>query len=837
MKKWRRPAEEQWFIAGLVWALGVCAVYHGTVFADLRRWPTGPVEVWRAAGTTVAWLCLGGVSSLAWAGWPYAHKWLAQRRKMVLAGSYAGFALMVAGTNFLNIRQTGEVDFLFRPGLIVLGFLAPLANLAGQMLLVITKVRIFRDDLHPDRAIYHIVATGLGLAVLGQVTCLAFPLTMSLLTWGWKLGLGWAPITMLVLLEWRFKGGAHARLGAIIDEKPTPHPLSHETERGCGVFLRTAGRANGRGASFTRTYGDQLLQACTCACLLLGLGLCLVPPVETDELRYHLPAVSAYLEHNQLVKVPYSAFTNFPFLVEMLFAWPMALGCDRGAKVVHWLFYALTAGLIQRWVLALGLKECPRYARSIAWLAALGFASLPVAMVCSSWAIVDLSLAFYILLAVWAVLTWIEAAQSDERHLALACITGIAAGAAMGVKLTGLIPAGLIFGIFGWGVWRQAMQGDKTSRIAPLLVFSLSAALMAVPWWVRAWSNTGDPVFPLLYQWFHTPDWNSHTQAFYQYHSGLKGGLNAFRAMPWTSRLADLISLPWRQVLQPEQFGNNPLGPWPLAALGLALLAWLKTRSEKLLGTGLIALFLWLFWACTYRDNRFALPVMALGAVVGAQSLLRLVTVRSLTGLEKVLGGSCLAWALSINFTQALPAWQADQAFILGRKTHEEFLTANLDYYPAAKLARQHASARKTLVVGFEQAYYFHNAIVSDYFDLPGEVRLAKTAGSVAELDQLMRGLNVSVVAHHRAHLARQPGVLWRYLLHFLDPEEAVRHLTSIAAATTPPVYEAAVNAAITAAQTTPAWQRFDEWLNSGVYLQPIAETAGVALYQLPEKP
>ncbi|MCX7046758.1 MAG: hypothetical protein NTX50_14890, partial [Candidatus Sumerlaeota bacterium] len=85
--------------------------------------------------------------------------------------------------------------------------------------------------------------------------------------------------------------------------------------------------------------------------LLIAFGLlyALTPPIQSDGLRYHLAAPQEYLKARRIGYLPYSAFSNFPFLIEMLFTLALAAGSDLAAKGIHWLL--LVVSVLWIWLL------------------------------------------------------------------------------------------------------------------------------------------------------------------------------------------------------------------------------------------------------------------------------------------------------------------------------------------------------------------------------------------------------------------------------------------------------------------------------------------------------
>ena len=131
----------------------------------------------------------------------------------------------------------------------------------------------------------------------------------------------------------------------------------------------------------------------------LALTLALLPPTSWDGLFYHLTAPQYYLEQGAIRPGPDIPHFNFPALMEMNFLLAMGIRGDTAAVPLHLAFGLLLAGLVYslaREVLA--VKN--------GWLAVLFLLSIPMVFNLAGWAYSDLSLAFYQVGALYALLKW-----------------------------------------------------------------------------------------------------------------------------------------------------------------------------------------------------------------------------------------------------------------------------------------------------------------------------------------------------------------------------------------------------------------------------------------------
>ncbi|HUU56807.1 MAG TPA: glycosyltransferase family 39 protein [bacterium] len=213
--------------------------------------------------------------------------------------------------------------------------------------------------------------------------------------------------------------------------------------------------------------------------MLVRVGL---PPFEWDSLVYHLYIPKVYAENHRIVYLPRLAYSSMPLGAEMMYTWAYlwnGLGCAAAvAPLMNGLFAVATWRLARRYldnlwatVAAAFLVVTPVYA--------LYFAS----------AYVDMTVGALALMALFVYVRGFDG-RGD------AALAGFLSGAALGVKYTaayaliGLVP------VIGWDLYRRRVS---LRRVILMLVVAL---VVASPWFVKAFVERGNPVFPALYDVF-----------------------------------------------------------------------------------------------------------------------------------------------------------------------------------------------------------------------------------------------------------------------------------------------------------------------------------------------
>jgi len=354
-------------------------------------------------------------------------------------------------------------------------------------------------------------------------------------------------------------------------------------------------------------YGVVLGLALAFALYLALLGA-LSPEFNYDARWYHLGAANSYAQHEDfynIVKETRLAAAAVDPYQTALYAALIKLDGLIAAKVLHWGDALLTALLL--------IYFCYAHFRStrMGILAALIFISTPVVTWSATGGSNDLQLSLYILLSIHAFLRWREQSRSPRWLI----ILGIMSGYALGSKLFGLYSALILLGgvvIVGyWSFRKQDAPAAIARRLAVSLILTGSAIVFCcLPWLIRSYIQTGNPVFPLFNNIFRSPYWNNYAEQSLRL---------AYQTLDRNQSLLSLFKVPWqaitgnnryRAIFGPLFFLNMPI------CIALALFSRERTRDVfRMLG---IYLTVWvlLWFASGALELRYALSVLPVMAVL-----------------------------------------------------------------------------------------------------------------------------------------------------------------------------------------------------------------------------
>ncbi len=409
-----------------------------------------------------------------------------------------------------------------------------------------------------------------------------------------------------------------------------------------------------------------------------GLALAGVMGPETgwDALMYHLRLPSFYLMHHKVYGVRHAApYGEYPAQVEMLYTLAGLVAGDQCARILNGVLVALV-GLV-----TLGFVGELGGGRSARGAALLIVAGCPTLLALVPRAYVDPGCAAFAAAGCLELLRWRRTGARASLVLA-----GGLAGFAMGSKYIGVfaLPGGL-----------AVLLGCRRRGVA---LAGAALAFPLLPWLLKNWLFTGNPVSPFAGVLFGTP-------VALAAETTLLGPLGAVAALP--ARL--------KAFLLDGGHLDSPLTP-ALAGL-LPLLSWREPdplrRAARLASGGWI-----LAWALAAPEARFVLPaVPVLAALLAAR----------LGAMSGTPAGRVGRWALTAH-SLAAAGWAAALAWTtldplampLGLITARARLSAGLPPAPEAYAARDAVTrlvppGDRVLVASHFATYYADRECLAEF--------------------------------------------------------------------------------------------------------------------------
>ena len=373
--------------------------------------------------------------------------------------------------------------------------------------------------------------------------------------------------------------------------------------------------------------------------LLLNFFLAQAPVTEGDALWVHLTLPKIFLRQGRITDV-YSLFSYLSFNTEMLYLWAMSLKDEILAQNLSFLVGGVFMSLAVYFF-------CQKFfSKRLALLSAFIFIFTPLVSWESVSPTVDLFWSFFVFLAFWAFL---------EKCYRLGFVF---LGLAFGTKsvLTLIPAAGLVF-----------LIGFENLFPGALITF-----LLWLPYLLRSFLLTGNPIYPLFPQFFGSGGLETKVLVSLQYQFYEKG-------LP----LWDFLTYWWRVSIFPRKFGPD-IGPLYLVFGPLGLIFWrrLFLKTKKLaFQVGIFCLLFYTFWYFfSVHSVRYLLPIFPFLAILLAVTINYLIKTG---GLVKFLTLTILVLFVPISFLTyfwSFEKYAPKLKYVFGKMSREEYLFEALPY-------------------------------------------------------------------------------------------------------------------------------------------------------------
>jgi hypothetical protein len=530
--------------------------------------------------------------------------------------------------------------------------------------------------------------SGLGALILGKI----FPkIELPLLDrWAISMVMGMGGLALLTLalgaagLYYRSLAWGLSLVLGLVAWKAWRRTLGEPTLQWLRRSVRSLGKVDHRWAA--------LSIALLLICLVGAYIWALAPAIRYDALSYHLAAPDIFIRSHRMVEIPESFNTYWAHYADMLYTLALLLAGQPLPGLLHFSAALLSAAFVFALTRRMGGVRP-------AWIAAVVFCSIPIVSIQAGTAYIDLFVTMFVISAIYAGFCW---QQSQENGWLV--ISGGLAGLAMGVKLAAL-PVILPFAVLlAFGIFVQVRGWKQIVRC--LAWWALPAGLLLLPWLLRDWLWTGNPIFPMMNGIFQSPKWAAQSDIF---------SFSAIKRIP----LSDYLLLPWILVARAARYYHESPGG-VLAAVPLLALPWSYWRCCKPKpGLRLLAVLFWI--ACmagsvltffSAPNIRYLMPVLAVFSCLAAlnvEPFLKKMSSWKKFLLVLVFGlGACYLYSTRLTTIVHIAQYQPrfPLAVALGFADRQEFLSDSIPAYQALQYLSDREPAPKVLSLGNEFRYY-----------------------------------------------------------------------------------------------------------------------------------
>ena len=427
---------------------------------------------------------------------------------------------------------------------------------------------------------------------------------------------------------------------------------------------------------------DTLVPGWLRTALKLALAVALVlafvsagaPVSDWDSREYHVGGPQRYIRDGLIQFYADDVTLTYYQGQSMLNLWLMVLGSDSAAQVLSWWF---AVGL----VLSTYSLAKRAYGQSTGIVAAVIVGTFPLVAERGIQPSPDMASTMMSLALVYLGL---ESGRRAHVGVGWAVAIGVLAGGAVIFRLDAalfLAAAGLLI-----PVWWRWVCGVRWARVALLCgIGGVAFAAMILPWALRTYIWTGNPVYPFLSMWFGGWVWTADTSQYLW--TQVQGG-SSFSLVKIGTRLIGLLTS--------MRFNALVLAlPWfaPLFCVD-------RRTSVIFVATWLTSLVVSLNLA---DADRYYAPTMAFAAILAGHVLVRLL--RWGGALRWGLGG--LALLITCTGVGAAAVWHLQFARVaLGDVDQDTFLAASSGFYNDFLWMNEYLPADAKVLALTRETYY-----------------------------------------------------------------------------------------------------------------------------------
>ena len=495
---------------------------------------------------------------------------------------------------------------------------------------------------------------------------------------------------------------------------------------------------------------------------LMDVMEALAPAADADSMAYHFETPRLFLAEHRIFAIPRAIDGVTQLLLQLTYG--MAEGLGGKKAVPLWTMVSGWSPGILLYVLA-RRHVC----RAWALAGALILMTTPAVIYAAGSGQVEVRAAAFALVAAYGAAVAVQNAGDRRISYGWVIIAGLAAGFFIGSKMTGLIfatAAGLI------------LIGTHGS-FARLALYAGAALLAGSQWYIFNWSQTGDPIYPLLWQYVTL-------NPGFEWDAGMAEQLKTMWEPPNAMPRSPLwyVAYPVRSIIAPlPEFGalRTGLGPAALLLAPFACVAAFRTTTthrSPLFRVMLCSIIFYTIWFFTTPTTlvRLLLPVYPLIVLCMICGAARFTAALPPTRLV-IWSGIVLLVLIQIAgqavFTKKFAA------YLFAGQSETEFLKRNISGYDVVLWLNEHLSeTERVMVTHRDWLYLLEPPHFMAHPRLQSQVQIAGDDSKAFARQLATTGITHVVVADFDpAAPGRSP--LWTHMQE-LDEAGCARQLTAI---------------------------------------------------------
>ena len=507
----------------------------------------------------------------------------------------------------------------------------------------------------------------------------------------------------------------------------------------------------------------------------------LTPPISRDALIHHLAVPKLWLKHGRIYEIPWANYAYYPMNIDLLYALCLYFKNDIAPKFIH-----LTFGMGTGLLIYLYLKF--RYGREWGLLGMVIFITTPIVIWLSTTAYVDLGMTFFTTASVIAFIKWRDSEYKNIQWFLISCL---AMGFAIGSKYNALIAWFIVNLMLVFSYVRDTKR--QLGALQYGLLFFIITILVASPWYLKNYFQTGNPFYPLFDGFFKSLNYRPFQEVAHVQAIEKSGKISFFkmREIMYGESFWEILLIPIRMFFQGKdnsyKYFQGSLNPILILFSPFIMLN-RRYIKDKFVFVFFTIIFIFMAYFLTAKQVRYILPVLpflAIIAVMGIKDLLDKLKERTffsslrfegkIKSTVRIFVFTSVAILLIFNFIYLKGRIGIVNPFpyVLGKETREDFLKRHLLHYDAVEYINSNLPINAKVFTMFlgRRGYYLDRAYKNESsFGMSTIRHLVNSSIDEEKFVEYIRSMNVT-------HILMRTDLVDNYLQDNFSKKEVKRIL------------------------------------------------------------
>lgn len=526
-----------------------------------------------------------------------------------------------------------------------------------------------------------------------------------------------------------------------------------------------------------------------CAEFILNL----TPPISRDALIHHLAIPKLWIKQGGFYEIAWAEYAYYPMNIDLLYTVCLYFKNDIAPKFIHLAFGIGTSLLIY-----LYLK--PKFSRNWGVLGLLIFITTPVVVWLSTSAYVDLGMTFFITGSVLAFIKWRDTEYIKFKWL---LISAIGMGIAIGSKYNALIAWFILNLMLVLSYVRDTRR--QTGALQYGILFFLITILIASPWYLKNYLQTGNPFYPLFNGFFKSLNHHSIQEAVVGQTIKKTGQISFFkmREVMYGESFWETLLIPIRMFFQGKdnsyRYFQGSLNPILIIFLPFVFVN-KRYGKDKIFFVCFTAIFIFMAYFLTEKQVRYLLPVtpfLAIIAVMGINDVMDKLNKetflssmnfgKNAKSIAKVLLFAVVAILLILNLLYLKSRIDTIKPFpyVIGKESKQAFLKRHLLHYNVVEYINNNLPMNARIFTMFlgRRGYYLDRAYKNEAsFGMSTIRNMISYSSNEEKFLEYIRSMNVT-------HILMRTNLVNNFLTNNFSIQD-IKHFMNLAKKYWKPIYE-----------------------------------------------